>query len=371
LKVRPLSGVQAEAARISVMSCPSRTIRVALVGYGLAGAVFHAPLIAAVDGLELSAIVTRDPERRTRARRDFPHADLLESADEIWARPAAFELVVVAAPNRVHVPLARAAIDAGLGVVVDKPLAASAPEARELVDAARARDVLLTVFQNRRWDGDFLTASRLIAEQTLGRIFRFESRFERWRPERSSGWRELAAPEEAGGLLYDLGSHLVDQALVLFGPARQVYAELDVRRPGAEVDDDAFVAVTHDSGVRSHLWMSVVAAQFAPRLRLLGDRAAYVKYGMDVQEESLHHGLRPGDPGWGEEPEERWGLLGVGETAERLRTEPGAYQRFYEVVAATIRGEAPPPVDPEDAVSALDVLDAARTSAREGKVVRI
>jgi predicted dehydrogenase len=353
------------------MSPATGTIRVALVGYGLAGAVFHAPLIAVVEGLELSAIVTREPERRARARRDFPGAELLESADEIWERPGAFELVVVAAPNRVHVPLARAAIDAGIAVVVDKPLAAAASEARELVDAARARDVVLTVFQNRRWDGDFLTASRLVAEQALGRVFRFESRFERWRPELSGGWRELPGAEEAGGLLFDLGSHLVDQALVLFGPVRQVYAELDVRRPGATVDDDSFVALTHVTGVRSHLWMSSVAAQSAPRLRVLGDRAAYVKYGMDVQEEALHQGLRPRDPGWGEEPEEHWGLLGAGDRVERIRTDPGAYERFYEGVAAAIRDGSPPPVDPEDAVSALEVLDAARASAREDKVVAV
>jgi predicted dehydrogenase len=353
------------------MSSASQTIRVALLGYGLAGAVFHAPLIAAVDGLELSAIVTREPERRTRAERDFPDAELLDSADEVWARPDDFALVVVAAPNRVHVPLARAAIEAGIAVVVDKPLAAGASEARELVDAARANHVLLTVFQNRRWDGDFLTASRLVGEQALGRVFRFESRFERWRPQLSGGWRELAAPEEAGGLLFDLGSHLVDQALALFGPARRVYAELDVRRPGATVDDDSFVALTHGSGVRSHLWMSSVAAQPGPRLRVLGDRAAYVKYGLDVQEEALHEGLRPGQQGWGEEPEEHWGLLGAGDRVERVRTEPGAYQRFYEGVAAALREEGPPPVEPEDAVSALEVLDAARTSASEGRVVEI
>jgi predicted dehydrogenase len=351
------------------MSSASGTIRVALLGYGLAGAVFHAPLIAAVDGLELKAIVTRDPERRGQAERDFPGAELLESADEVWPRPGDFELVVVAAPNRVHVPLARAAVDAGIAVVVDKPLAPGASEARELVDAARAHHVLLTVFQNRRWDGDFLTLSRLVGEQALGRVFRFESRFERWRPELTGGWRELAAPEEAGGLLFDLGSHLVDQALTLFGPARRVYAELDVRRPGATVDDDSFVALTHVNGVRSDLWMSSVAAQAAPRLRVLGDRSAYVKYGLDVQEEALEQGLRPGGPGWGEEPEELWGLLGAGDRLERIRTEPGAYQRFYEGVAAALREGAPPPVEPEDAVSGLEVLDAARTSADEGRVV--
>jgi predicted dehydrogenase len=345
--------------------------RVALIGYGLAGAVFHAPLIAAVDSLELAAIVTQDPERRARARRDFSAAELWGSPDQVWERADDLDLVVVAAPNRAHVPLARAAIEAGLAVVVDKPLAANAAEGGELVREARERGVMLTVFQNRRWDGDFLTCRRLLADEAVGRVLRFESRFERWRPELSGGWRELATPEEAGGLLFDLGSHLVDQAHVLFGRARLVYAELDARRPGAQVDDDAFVALAHDAGVRSHLWMSAVSAQFGPRLRVLGDRAAYVKYGLDVQEESLHQGLKPGGPGWGEEPEERWGLLGVGENIRRVPTEPGAYPCFYEGVAAALRAGAPPPVDAAEAVAALEVLDAARVSAREARVVEL
>ena len=345
--------------------------RVALIGYGLAGAVFHAPFIEAVDGLELAAVVTRDPERRERVQREHPHAELLESAGEVWRRRDELALVVVAAPNRAHVDLARAAIEAGLGVVVDKPFAPTAAAAHELVDLARKQAVPLTVFQNRRWDGDVLTLRRLVAEEALGSVFRFESRFDRWRPALRGGWRESGAEEEAGGLLYDLGSHLVDQALQLFGPARSVYAELDTRRTGAEADDDAFVAVTHESGVRSHLWMTVLAAQPAPRLRALGDRAAYVKHGIDVQEEQLLAGLRPGDAGWGIEPEERWGSLGAGDDVRRVPTEPGAYERFYEGVVPWLRGEAPPPVDPEDAVATATVVDAARESARRGRVVEL
>jgi predicted dehydrogenase len=345
--------------------------RVALIGYGLAGAVFHAPLIAAVRELELTAIVTRDEQRRVRAQREHPDATLLSSADEVWERADELDLVVVAAPNRAHVPLARSAIAAGLAVVVDKPLAASADEGRGLVRAALEGGVLLTVFQNRRWDGDFLTARRLLEERALGGLLRFESRFERWRPELSGGWRESAAVDEAGGLLYDLGSHLVDQALVLFGPVAQVYAELDTRRAGAKVDDDVFVALTHTSGVRSHLWMSAVAAQLGPRLRVIGHRAAYVKYGLDVQEESLRAGMRPGEPGWGEEPQERWGMLGAGDDVRPVPTAPGAYQRFYEGVAAALRGEAPLPVDPNEAVSVLEVLDAARASARDARVLEL
>jgi scyllo-inositol 2-dehydrogenase (NADP+) len=331
--------------------------------------VFHAPLIAAVDGLELAAIVTRDEERRSRAWREHPEAVLLESADEVWKRAAELDLVVVASPNRTHVSLAGTAIEAGLAVVVDKPLAATADEARRLIDQARDRGVMLTVFQNRRWDGDFLTVRRVVGDGALGSVLRMESRFDRWRPDLAGGWRELGEPEEAGGLLYDLGSHLVDQALVLFGPVVEVYAELDVRRAGAQVDDDVFVALAHASGVRSHLWMSALAAQPAPRFRVLGDRAAYVKETADVQEGLLRSGFTP-RAGWGEEPEERWGVLGAGDQLRPVQTEPGAYHRFYEGVVEALRG-APPPVDPADAVAALDVLAAARTSSRERRVVSV
>jgi predicted dehydrogenase len=201
---------------------------------------------------------------------------------------------------------------------------------------------------------------RLIENGDLGTVQRFESRFERWRPEVGPGWRERGEPAEGGGVLLDLGSHLVDQALQLFGPARDVYGELDVRRPGAKVEDDAFVALTHESGVRSHLWMSAVAAQLGPRFRVLGDRAAYVKYGLDVQEEALRGGRTPDEPEWGVEPGDRWGLLGTDAGVERVPTQPGAYQRFYEGVAAALREGAPPPVDAADAVAALEVIDAAR-----------
>jgi predicted dehydrogenase len=349
----------------------SPPIRVALLGYGLAGAVFHAPLIASVEGLELAAIVTHDEERRARARRDHPNAALLGSPEEVWERVGDLDLVVVAAANRAHVPLARSSIEAGLAVVVDKPLAASAGEGRSLVRDARERGVMLTVFQNRRWDGDFLTVRGLLEEGPLGEVARFESRFERWRPELSGGWRESGDPHDAGGLLNDLGSHLVDQALFLFGPAAKVYSELDTRRAGAQTDDDSFVALLHESGVRSHLWMSAVAAQLGPRFRVLGSRAAYVKFGIDVQEELLHAGRRPDDPLWGREPEDRWGSLGAGDELRRIPTVPGAYQRFYEGVMLALREDAPPPVDPDGVVAGLEVLDAARKSARERRVVEL
>jgi predicted dehydrogenase len=333
-------------------------LRVALLGYGLAGSVFHAPFIAAVDGLELAAVTTRDPERRRQAEEAHPGVLVLDGPEEVFARADELDLVVVATPNTLHVPHALAALEAGLPVVVDKPLAPTADEARKLVDEAHERNLMLTAFQNRRWDGDFLTVRRLIADGALGSVHRFESRMDRWRPDLTGSWREQA--DEAGGLLLDLGTHLVDQALQLFGPAELRHAEVDARRAGAAVEDDVFLALEHASGERSHLWMSLVAAQPGPRLRVLGDRAAFVKHGTDPQEEALRAGHKPDEPGFGEEPSERWGLLGAEGSTTPVPTAPGDYSAFYSGVAQSLREGTPPPVDPSDAVRALELLEAAR-----------
>ena len=352
-------------------SKPSEDVRVGLVGYGLAGAVFHAPLVAAAPGLRLAAVVTTNPERAAEARRDHAGVEVFENAQRLFERADSLDLVVVASPNRTHAPLALAALGAGLHVVVDKPLAASAAEARGLLEEARRRGLLLTVFHNRRWDGDFLTLRGLVARGELGRVLRFESRFERWRPRPKEGWRQSAEPADAGGLLYDLGSHLIDQALLLFGRPARVYAELDRPYEGVGADNDTFVALTHASGVRAHLWMSSAAAQVGPRFRVLGAERAYTKFGLDVQEEALRSGSRPGGKGWGEEPEASWGLLGAGGDVRPVRTEAGRYQTFYEGVAAALREGAPPPVDASDAVAVLEVIEAARRSHAEGQTVAL
>jgi predicted dehydrogenase len=347
-------------------------LRAGLIGYGLAGSVFHAPLISATPGLEVASVVTSNPERRARAEADLPGVRVLDRVEALWELAGEHDLVVVASPNRTHVPLARAAIDVGLAVVVDKPLASTAADGRGLVEAAAAAGVPLTVFHNRRWDGDMLTVRRLLGEGAVGAVTRFESRFERWRPAvRADAWRERGAPGEAGGLLFDLGSHLVDQALVLFGPPTHVYAEVDRRRPGAAVDDDTFVALAHRDGVRSHLWMSTVAALPQARMRLLGLTGAYVKDGLDGQEEALRTGGRPGAPDWGEEPPEHWGRLASDDKVIPVATEPGAYERFYAGVERWLREGAPAPVDPADAVIGLEILEAAFASAEAADVVAL
>ncbi|MEU0333146.1 Gfo/Idh/MocA family oxidoreductase [Streptomyces sp. NPDC006193] len=352
-------------------------LRVGLIGYGLAGSVFHAPLIDATEGLALDTVVTSNPERQQQARAEFPDVRLAAAADELFDRADELDLIVVASPNRTHVPLATAALEAGLPVVVDKPVAGTAAEARGLAALADERGLLLSVFQNRRWDNDFLTLRRLLADGELGDAWRFESRFERWRPKPKGGWRESGDPAEIGGLLYDLGSHLVDQALVLFGPVTEVYAETDVRRPGAETDDDTFIALTHAGGVRSHLHVSATAAQLGPRFRVLGSRAGYVKYGLDPQEAALREGSRPRTAaGWGEEDQALWGRLGSGESpltggGTPVPTLPGDYPAYYTAVAAALAGAGPNPVTALEAAAALDVLEAARRSARDKVTVTL
>jgi predicted dehydrogenase len=343
----------------------------AIIGYGLAGASFHAPLIASTPGLAVATVVTGNPERREQAVRDNPGADVVPSPDEVWERAEEYDFVVIAAPNDAHASLAERALDAGLAAVVDKPLALTAVEGASLVEHAGASGRMLTVFQNRRWDSDHRTLRKLMREGELGDVFRHESRFERWRPElRQDAWRESAGPAAGGGVLLDLGSHLVDEALQLYGPATHVYAEIDNRR-GAAGDDDAFLALRHPSGT-SHLWMSAVSAAAGPRLRVLGTRGAYVVEGIDGQEDALRAGRRPVDPDtWGVEPESSWGRLVRGDESEPVPSEHGAWPSFYVALERALREGGPPPVDPRDAVATLEVLEAARQSANEREVIAL
>jgi scyllo-inositol 2-dehydrogenase (NADP+) len=335
-----------------------------------------------VPGLSLASVVTSNEERAAAVRERYPRATVLPTPDHLFTNPDSHDLIVIAAPNRAHFSLAAATIEAGLNVVVDKPLATSAEEGERLARAAEERGVVASVFHNRRWDGDFLTLRRLADENELGDLLRLESRFERWRPEVDvDKWREGGGPEEAGGVLFDLGPHVIDQALELLGSARSVYAEVRHVRPGARVDDDFFVALEHESGAASHLWGTMVAAQAGPRLRALGTRAAYVKWGLDVQEAALREGASPGDPGFGEEPREAWGVLGAGDDARPVETEPGRYVEFYERMEQAIRARqaagasAPPPVAPpvplEAGVATLRVIEAARVSAESRSVIAL
>ncbi len=334
------------------------SLRVGVAGFGLAGRVFHAPLVAAVDGLVLSAVMTRSPERAARARDAHPGVRVAEDLESLLD---GIDVLVVATPNSSHVDVALAGLQRGLAVVVDKPVAPGVEQARRLLDAGGR----LTVFQNRRWDGDFLTAQRLLREGVLGEPIRLESRFEKFSPQVDpSRWREQPDAAEGGGVLLDLGAHLVDQAVQLFGPPAAVYAELHRRRPGARVEDDVFIALEHAGDVRSHLWMGKAAPLAGPRLRLSGLAAGFACDGLDPQEDQLAAGVHPGDPGYGEAPPGRLG-------DQPLPLERGRYEDFYAGVRDWAAGDAPPPVDPADSVRVLEILDAARSSAEQRAVIRL
>jgi scyllo-inositol 2-dehydrogenase (NADP+) len=346
----------------------SSSIGVGIVGYGLAGRYFHAPFIAAVDGLRVASIVTARPDRQAAARRDHPNAVVVERFEALLDRPDV-EVVVVASPNRTHVPFGITALEAGRHVVVDKPIAKEVAEASRLVEAAERAGRVLTVYQNRRFDGDFLTVRSLVDAGTFGPMDSLESRFE-IRVPLSDAWREDAA--EAGGPHLDLGAHLVDQALLLFGEAARVYGQLDRRRPGSAIDDSVFVAIEHAGGPRSRLWTSLIAAWGEPRFHVRGLDSEYVKEGRDPQEAAVLAGARPTDPGFGEDPPARWGRVYAGDgRITAVPTIAGDYRRFYAQLRDAVAGSAPAPVDPIDAIRGLRILEAAERSARTGAVVEV
>jgi predicted dehydrogenase len=349
-------------------------IGVAVIGYGLAGSVFHAPLVAVTPDLEVRAIVTGNPERRQRAGRDFPDARLLATADQLWNDTAGIGLVVVATPNHLHAPQAITGLEMGLAVVVDKPMALSTAEATAMLETSQRTGGVLAVFHNRRWDGDFLLLREMVGSDRLGGLLRLESRFERFRPEvNPASWRETSTPEAGGGLLLDLGSHLIDQALVLLGQPQEVYAEIARVRPGATADDDCFLALGFAGGIRAHLWMSTLVPSAGPRWRAWGSRGALEVWGLDPQEAYIRAGGRPDDPGFGQpDGSQRAVLTAAGEpgTGREVQLPAGRSGDFYAGVAAAIRGEGPVPVPARAGWDVLAVVEAARRSAATGTVVR-
>lgn len=330
-------------------------VRYAVVGYGLAGSTFHAPVIDATPGADLAAVVARSDTAAGRVREQYPDTVVVSDVSDLARLD--IDAGVVATPNDSHAGVAATLMESGVAAVVDKPLAATAQQARELIDLSEEIGIALTCYQNRRWDGDYLTVRRLGADGRLGRIHRFESRFERWRPTVKPGWKEVPGP--GTGVLWDLGPHVVDQALHLLGPAESVTGSARIVRAGAVVPDDAFVRIVHEGGAESHLSVSHVAAAPGPRFRVLGTGGAYVKHGLDPQEEALRSGQRPGAAHWGEEDRTSWGVLSAGDPAlsQPIPTEPGDYAEFYRRLTAALDGDGPLPVDPRDSLAALTVLE--------------
>ncbi|MFK5635669.1 Gfo/Idh/MocA family oxidoreductase [Ornithinimicrobium sp. LYQ103] len=354
---------------------PPASVRVGLVGYGLGGSSFHAPFIDATPELDLVAVVTTDPGRRALVLQRHPLAEVVGSVEELLAR-ADLDLVVVTTPNATHVPLALAVLRSGRHVVVDKPVAPTAEEARAVAWVAAEHGRVCIPFHNRRWDGDFRTVRDLVDRGRLGPLQRAEIRWERWRPQTVAApgraWKDDPAPGAAGGVHFDLGPHLVDQALLLLGRPATVYAELGTRRAGARAVDDAFLGLTFPGGAVAHLTMSLTVGGPLPRFHVVGRDATYVGVTtMDPQEAALAEGRLPGGPGWGSVDDSEWGALQAGNETVAVPTLPGDYGAFYRGVARTVLAGDSPPVTIGEAVTVLEVLDAARRSAEDGTVVRL
>ncbi|MET0692305.1 MAG: Gfo/Idh/MocA family oxidoreductase [Propionibacteriaceae bacterium] len=338
-------------------------VRMGLVGYGFGGRYFHAPLIASGPGSALVGVVTRSPERRAEVAQDHPGVAVFDSVEDLVA--AGVDAVSVSTPAATHTGLTDELLRRGVPVVSDKPFALDAAAARNTVELAEREGVLLSPYQNRRWDSDLLTLRRLLDADRLGELRRFESAFERWSA-------DPVPPAAGGGLLRDFGSHLVDQALHLFGPVSRVYAETHEVEPESE---DAFLLLLqHTGGMRSELTGAWRQSAPRPRFRLSGSEASFVVTSpMDGQEARLLAGRTPASDGdaWGQEPETAWGTLHHGDGSEAVPSERGRWDQFYEQFAAAVRGTGAVPVDPWDAVVTATVLDAARRSAADGTTVDV
>jgi scyllo-inositol 2-dehydrogenase (NADP+) len=339
-------------------------IDVGLVGFGLAGRAFHAPIIHAVPGLRLAAVVQRSG---TSAQEAYPNVKIVRDLEELLAIDS-ISLVAIATPNQTHFPFAKRCLEAGRHVVVDKPFTNTLAEASELVDLARRHDRVLTVYQDRRFDGDFRTVRELLAKGSLGKIARFESAFDRCRPQiRTNSWKEKPAP--GSGVFFDLAPHLVDQALQLFPPPESVLADIRVEREGSLTDDAFDLTFYYKDGMRAVLEESMLAPDPRPHYRIQGTRGVYVKHALDPQEALLRAGHPASGEDWGVEPEKDWGTMTLwngGElTHQKVPTKRGDYRDFYAQVRDAIEAQATAPVTLDEALRLMYTLELCVESSRK------
>jgi predicted dehydrogenase len=342
-------------------------IDVGLIGFGLAGRAFHAPMIHSVPGLRLAAILQRTG---SSALETYPEARLVRSLEELLSINS-IRLIVIATPNLSHFPLAKKCLEAGRDVVVDKPFTTTLDEARRLVALAEKLGRLLTVYQDRRWDGDFQTVQQLLSSGELGRLVRYEAHYDRFRPQLRGTWREQPGP--GSGILFDLGPHLIDQALVLFGAPQAVTADVRSERDGALTDDAFDILLHYPHNMRASLHCTMLAAAPRAHFVLYGTRGSFIKHGMDPQEAPLRAGHLPGGESWGVDPEENWGTLtlsdGVTSTDCKVPTARGDYRGFYENVRDALLGLAPLAVTPAQALNVMRLLELSLESSRLGSTL--
>ena len=340
-------------------------LNVGLVGFGVAGKVFHAPVIRAVDGLRLTTIVQRSGGSGGAPDPRYAEVEFVRSVDELLTR--AIDLVIIATPNASHHPIAKQCLLAGRHVVIDKPFTTTVAEADELVQLGVVKRRVLSVYQNRRYVGDFVALQKLLSEGVLGRVAMFESHFDRFRPElRPSAWREQALP--GSGLWFDLGAHLLDQALVLFGIPEAISADIRIEREGAAADD-AFDVTLRYPHMRTVLRGSMLAASPGPTFAVHGTKGSFTKYGLDPQEAALKSGRTPDESSWDREPAEMYGKLTTPEGTRTIPTTPSSFAHYYENIRDAILGKAQLAVTPAQALDVMRGLELAVISSRERSVL--
>lgn len=338
-------------------------IRVALLSYGMSGEIFHAPLLAAHPGFVLTAIVQR---RGEKSQQHYPHTRLLRHTDEVMNDPA-IDLVVVNTPNETHAPLVTQALEAGKHVVVEKPFTVTTAEAGALIALAKKKNRILTVFQNRRWDGDFRTIQNIVANGLVGTLVEFEAHYDRFRNYiEANTWKEETHP--GTGILYNLGSHMLDQVLVLFGMPTAVDARIGIQRPQGQVDDFYDIRLQY-KGFQCIVKSSYLVREPGPRYILHGTEGSFIKHGLDPQEQALKERKAPGSPGWGQEPAAYWGKLNTTLAGLHyegaIETLPGDYLQFYHSVYGAIREGKPLAVKPEEAMQGIQLIEACIASSRD------
>lgn len=334
-------------------------LRVGVVGYGLAGRIFHSAHIAAVPDLTLAYVVSSNTDRAEQARGEHPGVTVVPDVPTLLEHADDLDLVVVASPGPLHAQHARAVLEAGVAALVDKPFVVDPADGQALIDLADERGLPLTVFQNRRYDDDYRLVRDVVHSGVLGDVVRFESAIERWKPTASKQWKAEGTVADGGGLLFDLGAHLIDQAVQLFGEPVEVHAEIGRRTDATPADDDTFCSLLHPDGVRSHLTMSTAVGIPGPRMRIVGTRGALVVPTADLQEPRLLAGDRPGDPGYAQRREgdrPRLVVDGVEHALPAMR--PGGYVDFYADLARYLRGDGDNPVDPADSLAVVELVTA-------------
>jgi predicted dehydrogenase len=341
-----------------------QSVKIGVVGFGKGGRYFHAPLIDAAEGCEVAAVVARSPNNQAAFAEDYPGLPIFST---ITAMANAVDAVIISTPLDTHLELAREAITLGLPVVIDKPFGPNAESARAVVKEAETKNVLLTVYQNRRWDADYLTVKRVMESGVLGDLWIFESRMEQFSPRNG-------VPASGGGVLLDFGSHVIDQTLMLLGPAFSVYAEVHPV-PGREpLEDRFFASIKHKNGMCSHLTGDFnLQGSPAPRFRLTGSKGTFAIPSHDGMADALLAGGRAATLGnqWGAVPESSWGKIERPGKTETVPSEKGAWPKFYEGFALAVQGEEDLPVSPWESLAALELLDAARRSADTGAVISL